>query len=56
MLSTSTIPQSRPRPGQEEFTGYSNQPAFRPRHLFRARDIVCTVALLALVALAFLIG
>jgi hypothetical protein len=62
MFNTSTINQPRPRPGQQEFTGYY-VPATRSEHLsarreslFKARNLVCTAALLGLVALAVIAG
>jgi len=55
MFNTSTIDQPRPRPGQQEFTGYC-VPATHREPLFKARNIVCTAALLGLVALAVIAG
>jgi hypothetical protein len=62
MLNTSALPQPRPRPGQQELTGYY-VPAMRSEHpsagresMFRTRNIVCTAALLGLVALAVIAG
>jgi hypothetical protein len=55
MLNTSALSQSRPRPGQQEFTGYSI-PATRRDSMLKTRNIVCTAALLGLVALAVIAG
>jgi hypothetical protein len=55
MFNTSALPQPRPRPGQQEFSG-SYVPAAHREPLFKTRDIVCTAALLGLVALAVIAG
>lgn len=55
MLNTSALSQSRPRPGQQEFTGYYVPKAHR-EPMFKTRNLVCTAALLGLVALAVIAG
>jgi hypothetical protein len=55
MFNTSALPQPRPRPGQQEFVGYYT-PAERRDSMFKTRNIVCTAALLGLVALAVIAG
>jgi len=60
MFNTSAMPQPRPRPGQQEFTGYFVPSGLREQErresMFKTRNIVCTAALLGLVALAVIAG
>jgi hypothetical protein len=55
MFNTDAMPHPRPRPGYQEFSAYSI-PEERPRHLLQSRNVICTIALLTLIALAFLTG
>jgi len=55
MFNATVLSQPRPRPGHQEFTGYYI-PATRRESMFKTRNVVCTAALLGLVALAVIAG